>query len=158
MGKKISMKKEMTWRWFGLPWISILALSGCLHPCQLNLCSEFTTAIAFMGHDGYLYIDVPELKASPSAKVLNIAVTKQFGNDNSSRCCWEISFQSGSPANIVFPIRYGQNANGIKTLIYPSTIEPGAYLITGDIVFPSEYRNARIIGKFTHDGRTAYSE
>lgn len=131
-------------------------LSAC-HPCSVIQCGNWIGAVAFMGSDGEVYIDIPERKKYKFTKLNNVSVNmikdKQFVG-----IYWAIFSSTKSRhkepgESDDFPLKYGEAKPGIVVERSPMKIQNGMYSIRG-LVFVydgNEIHPTNVTGEFIYE-------
>lgn len=133
----------------------VIALTGCVHPCEFYSCNRTIKAIALSGTDGGINIDIRKFNSDDTATLHSIYVKAMPANADPN-CCWEVVAKLTSTKNRVkFPIKYGQDIEGMKEVIPAKPLKNGRYQITGwmNFVENGEFVSARIAGEFWYDGK-----
>lgn len=131
-------------------------ISAC-HPCSVVQCGNWIGAVAFIGNDGEVYIDVPERKKYKLTTLHSVSVDvikdKRF-----SDIYWSIFRSARSPhkkpgESDDFPLKYGEAKPGIVVERYPIKIQNGRYGIRGfvSIYDGNEIHPTNVTGEFIYE-------
>lgn len=132
-------------------------LLGACHPCSVVQCGNWIDAVAFMGNDGEVYIDVPERKKYKLTTLHSISVNvikdKRLGD-----IYWSI-FKSAKSRHKKpgegddFPLKYGEAEPGMVVERSPIKIQNGLYGIRGFVFVydGNEIHPTNVTGEFIYE-------
>lgn len=134
----------------------VIAISGCLHPCEVTSCTRTVKAVTSTLAEGGIQIDVQGIPPDRTTTLHHIYVQTLPASEE-PECCWEVVSTPPPPkVGVKFPIQYGQHIEGMKTTIPARPLTKGRrYQITGWIYFVEngDPVGARIVGEFAYDGK-----